>query len=252
MEIHKPKSWHGWREFLKEYGIIVVGVLTALAAEQLVESLHSDLKVRRAEAAMRLELAENDGAQAYARVLVSNCLEEQIKRVHDGAGKLPPEELRKLAADYTPPYRTWDSEAWRVVVASDTGTSMGPDRLVAWSSPYRMMPYLTEANEREAQLVVDLRETLPPMSAPSSSDLQSLRRIAAQLRLLNRRFSVTSELLLARIGSLQASVPVRIQQQLVSDARALYGQCVRVPDLSATAPAQRSIANLRSPVLGSH
>jgi hypothetical protein len=29
MDIHKPKSWHGFREFLKEYAIVVVGVLTA-------------------------------------------------------------------------------------------------------------------------------------------------------------------------------------------------------------------------------
>ena len=27
MDIHKPKPWHGVREFLKEYVIIVVGVL---------------------------------------------------------------------------------------------------------------------------------------------------------------------------------------------------------------------------------
>ncbi len=40
MDIHKPKPWHGFREFLKEYVIIVVGVLTALGAEQGVEWLH--------------------------------------------------------------------------------------------------------------------------------------------------------------------------------------------------------------------
>jgi hypothetical protein len=40
MDIHKPKSWHGWREFLKEHAIIVVGVLTALAAEYSVVWLH--------------------------------------------------------------------------------------------------------------------------------------------------------------------------------------------------------------------
>jgi hypothetical protein len=37
MDIHKPKPWHGLREFLKEYAIIVVGVLTALAGEQAVD-----------------------------------------------------------------------------------------------------------------------------------------------------------------------------------------------------------------------
>jgi len=40
MDLHKPKPWHGLREFLKEYVIIVVGVLTALGGEQAVEWLH--------------------------------------------------------------------------------------------------------------------------------------------------------------------------------------------------------------------
>ncbi len=40
MDLHKPKPWHGLREFLKEYLIIVVGVLTALTAEAGVEWLH--------------------------------------------------------------------------------------------------------------------------------------------------------------------------------------------------------------------
>ncbi|MCI3132166.1 hypothetical protein [Phenylobacterium aquaticum] len=40
MDIHRPKPWHGLREFLKEYGIIVLGVLTAIGLEQMVEQLH--------------------------------------------------------------------------------------------------------------------------------------------------------------------------------------------------------------------
>ena len=37
MDVHKPKPIRNWREFLKEYAIIVIGVLTALAAEQAAE-----------------------------------------------------------------------------------------------------------------------------------------------------------------------------------------------------------------------
>src|ERR1700759_4509890 len=59
MDIHKSRPWHGWREFLKEYAIIVVGVLTALAGEQLVEKLHWSHKVGKADIALRSELAEN-------------------------------------------------------------------------------------------------------------------------------------------------------------------------------------------------
>jgi len=40
MHFHLPKPVHGWREFASEVGIIVVGVLLALLAEQFVEWIH--------------------------------------------------------------------------------------------------------------------------------------------------------------------------------------------------------------------
>ena len=49
MDIHKPKPWHGLREFLKEYLIIVVGVLTALGLEQVADMLHWRHKIDEAE-----------------------------------------------------------------------------------------------------------------------------------------------------------------------------------------------------------
>ena len=56
MDIHKPKSWHGVREFLKEYAIVVVGVLTALGAQQVVETLHVRADVREAREALHQEM----------------------------------------------------------------------------------------------------------------------------------------------------------------------------------------------------
>jgi hypothetical protein len=44
-------------------GIIVIGVLIALRAEQIIQTLPWHEKVRHAEQAMRLELAEDDGPQ---------------------------------------------------------------------------------------------------------------------------------------------------------------------------------------------
>jgi hypothetical protein len=59
MDIHKPKPWHGVREFLKEYAIIVIGVLTALGAEQAVEGLHVRREVSEAREALHDEIAAN-------------------------------------------------------------------------------------------------------------------------------------------------------------------------------------------------
>ena len=38
MHFHLPKPLHGWREFAGEVGIIVLGVLIALGAEQLIQT----------------------------------------------------------------------------------------------------------------------------------------------------------------------------------------------------------------------
>ncbi len=234
MHVHLPKPLHGWRAFLGEVGIIVLGVLIALSFEQLVDAWQWREKIRRAEAAMRVELSRDDGPQAFARILIGTCLNQQITRIHDGAGKVPPEQLRRWAGVYRPPYHSWDSEAWRAVIASEIGNHMGPDRLIAWSSPYRILPTLTDQEQRESQLVVEMRNALPPTNAPSPSDLQALRQSAAQLQLINRRFVATSQLLLARIEANGAPVPLPMQRELIAEARRLYGSCIAVPNVNAT------------------
>ncbi|MBS0273826.1 MAG: hypothetical protein JSR55_05370 [Proteobacteria bacterium] len=247
MHVHLPKPLHGWREFAGEVGIIVVGVLIALAAEQLVDAWQWREKTGHAEDAMRIELADDDGPQAYARELIGACLDKEITRIRDGADTAPPDQLRKWTAAYAPPFRTWDSEAWKIVVASDIGSHMGAERLIAWSAPYRFLPQLTEEDQREARLVITLRADLPPSGNPSPSDLKALRLDAAQLRLTNRRFINTSQLMLARMNVLNAQVPETIQRRLTGEARAMYGDCVAIPDLKAKPGAGLLSANLRSP-----
>ncbi len=245
MHLHLPKPLHGWRAFVGEVGIIVIGVLIALGAEQVVEASQWRDKVSRAEAAMRLELAEDDGPQAYGRVIIASCLDAQIARIHDGAGRVPAGELRAWVQAYLPPFRTWDSEAWKAVLGSDVGSHMGPDRLVQWSAPYRIMPGLTDANARERELAIELHEALPPTGDPSPAEQQALRRYAAHLRVLNGQFYRGSQLVLARSQAVEAGVPEPIRRDLMNQARAIYGDCVRAPKPNAKPVAQSLTANLR-------
>ena len=245
MHVHLPKPLHGWREFLGEVGIIVLGVLIALGAEQIVESLHWRAEVRHAEHAMRLELAEDDGPQAYGRLVVAPCLDHQLVRIHEGAGAASPDQLRALARTYAPPFRTWDSEAWKAVLASNIGSYMGAEKLVDWSAAYRIVPGLTEANVHETELATELRDTLPPSGDLSPADRQNLRRLTGQLRALNDRISRGSHLFLARTRQLGAGVPVVDQQSLQTNGRAIYGACAVTPDLETSPAAQRLTANLR-------
>jgi hypothetical protein len=66
MEVHRPKLFHGWRELPKEVGIIVVGVLIALGAQEAVGWLHQRVEVREARQALRSEIARNAAAALYA------------------------------------------------------------------------------------------------------------------------------------------------------------------------------------------
>ena len=82
MDIHKPKPWHGAREFLKEYVIIVVGVLTALAAEQGVEWLHWRHQVQATEEALKPEVQGNL-LNMSERVMVLPCLTQRTADLRD-------------------------------------------------------------------------------------------------------------------------------------------------------------------------
>lgn len=77
MHVHLPKALHGWREFLKEYAIIVLGVLTALALEQLVESAHERRLASDARDAINQELQTNLDRVAY-RARQQSC---NVKRL---------------------------------------------------------------------------------------------------------------------------------------------------------------------------
>ena len=61
MHFHLPKPLHGWRAFVGEVGIIVVGVLIALGAEQAVEALHWRSEIGHFRAAVDHELGRNLG-----------------------------------------------------------------------------------------------------------------------------------------------------------------------------------------------
>ena len=80
MEIHKPKAVHGWREFLTEIGIIVIGVLIALAAEQLVEWGRWQEKIGVGREAIHKEIGANATYYAF-RVTAGPCVRRRLNEL---------------------------------------------------------------------------------------------------------------------------------------------------------------------------
>jgi hypothetical protein len=62
LHIHLPKPLHGWREFVGEVGVVVIGILIALGGEQMVETLHHRSQVHDATAKLHAESVENRSA----------------------------------------------------------------------------------------------------------------------------------------------------------------------------------------------
>src|SRR5690348_17293239 len=80
MEFHKPKPFHSWREFLKEVGIIFLGVCIALTAEQVVQRLHDAKLAREAGKMARSELRSN--LQNFVRRRATQaCIDRRLDEV---------------------------------------------------------------------------------------------------------------------------------------------------------------------------
>ena len=90
MHFHLPKPLHGWREFAGEVGIIVIGVLIALSAEQVVEDWQWHQKLAAAKKSIDFELnAQLDYSEevvglARCAPLFVGALESAILR-HDSS-----------------------------------------------------------------------------------------------------------------------------------------------------------------------
>ena len=80
MHFHLPKPLHGWRALVGEVGIIVLGVLIALAAEQAVEWVHWRNQVADARQALDREVAKNLGAIAK-RQQEGPCIDRRLAEI---------------------------------------------------------------------------------------------------------------------------------------------------------------------------
>ena len=224
MEIHKPKSWHGLREFLKEYATIVVGVLTALALEQAVEWLHWQGKVRSAEHAFQTDLALTADL-ASERVAVSRCLDDRLralKAVAEGsqpAATLPPDAGGfPMHALYRAPSRAWTTQAWDGVMADGTYAHLNPDRARALSLLYYTVGNMREANFAEKTESPDLDVLEDKTIALSPDQRVALLQHIARLIWLNEDLTKVSKQILRRIDDAGYLPPLKdTERRLASE-----------------------------------
>ena len=219
--------WHDWRENVREVGIVVLGVLIALVAQQLADDWQWRQKTRSAIAAMRHELLWDDGPQIYHRAISHPCAVAQLDAiraaVESGRSRA---EVRKLIDSYGINFFTYDSAAHDAAVAADVFTHMSAEETAAFANIYPSMPVFNQTAVQEAADIAQLRalnRSGGPLS-PAEVDA-TLSRVEA----LRNDESVMFGGAKWVIPNLRALGPLDAQRraEFTRLARAQYGNCAK-------------------------
>ncbi len=209
MDIHKPKPWHDLREFLKEYLIIVIGVLTALAGEQFVEALHWNHKVENAETALHNELAENVSFAAEQQAL-NNCGQRYADALEAAIVKNRPEVIARLYRNGSPSSgHSWRSETWVAALDAQIPEHLAPERARDYAVAFRLVN--SEASE-QAQYFDLYGQIWAGRFGHLDNPVVAidLLKVVNQIRINERaRFSITRQLLAVAKDNLGIAVSAR-------------------------------------------
>ena len=229
MHLHLPKPLHGWREFAGEVGIIVVGVLIALAAEQVVEHFRQRAELNEAEGAMRSELRDDNLPQAYARAALLKCYSDQLNAIQEAVASGDRVRVLSLARAYRPLQRTWDDQAWRSALASQVLIQSGSQRMINWANAYVMIPFLSRTSQEEQDQLPQLTVALSGTGDLSPAQQDQLFRTINVLRKLNRQMTLGSLGLIYFDGERGLALTPARENAIIADGRSRIGACVSRP-----------------------
>ncbi|HEY3813939.1 MAG TPA: hypothetical protein VGL66_11995 [Caulobacteraceae bacterium] len=176
MHIHLPKPLHGWRAFVGEVGIIVLGVLIALGAESVVESFHWRHKVEVVRRSLMGELA-NDRARWDVDLVAARCAHQDMLALDawlkgGGAGVQP------MARNIRPENLFWMHSAnWNLATGSQTLDHFPMDEQLAFAALYDGVAH----RQRDLQRAHDTMTHVQALT-PLATDAQGRRELSVALR----------------------------------------------------------------------
>jgi hypothetical protein len=193
MEVHKPKPIHNWREFLKEYFIIVLGVITALAAEQGVEWLHWQGQVVAARQAIHDEMGLDNANLFATRLAVSSCLERQADEAEhildDVQARRPPGHFTTFHPGFGTALRDAD---WQAERSAQSLTHFPRDELALTGRYYAMFGEFESWQTIERDAWRTLSALRQPPKEITASDLLRLRAALMTARDIERLVKLNS------------------------------------------------------------
>ena len=180
MHVHLPKPLHGWRAFAGEVGIIVLGVLIALAAEQLVEDWHWDQKVAVVRKSLMGELA-NDRARWEVDMAVARCMNREIDQLNRWAARNNPSaESAQSVPELAGGFFWMHSANWNLATGSQALDHFPMDDQLALAALYDGIAHDEVNLEGADDLAGQVRSVLP--LADDAQGRRELRSALGKLR----------------------------------------------------------------------
>ncbi|HEY3815381.1 MAG TPA: hypothetical protein VGL66_19340 [Caulobacteraceae bacterium] len=199
MDIHKPKVVQNLRELAVEIGVIVIGVVIALGAEQAVDAWRWHEQAEAGEKA----LTENFGRvvnNAYELEAQQDCIAARltllagiVEKAAD-SGRLPP-----VADPGRPPFSPWRNNVWPTLVAAQLPTHLPRGKALAYANIATQSDYVADLSDQELDQWQTLSTLVGHGRRLSDVEAETLRLTVARARFSADKMLSTSRLVLSRI-----------------------------------------------------
>lgn len=231
MHFHLPKPLHGWREFVGEVGIIVIGVLIALGAEQLVEGWQWRNKVHETTKQLNAELYR-DARAAYAGLVVGPCLDQQLGAIDAALATARQTGRVQATVPFTPPLHVFTEDTWLNARGLEVADHLSAGQIRTYSRlfffPRDLGGSVVELHKEGAELR-PLARGIAPVSTEEVGDYQ--RKVGRIHELVDR--VELGETLLLRELKPEGIELARVEKSEALQAESKWaGKCVSPPDLN--------------------
>jgi hypothetical protein len=237
MQFHVPRPPKGWPKFAAEVGIIVLGVLIALGAQQVVESLHWREEVREADKRIRDDIVSNL-TNASERFAIDPCLRNRLAELRDSLmldRVYWPGSRASFANDvyksgfpsvYRTPNRPWMQGSWNTALNGEVLNHFKPERVRQLALVFDDAALLEQTQSDEVATSSDLGD-LAFAGEMSAEERRSNLKLVARLDAIDARMLFLSQVLLD--NAREAGVAPNPQQlrQTLDEQRSYRGSCVR-------------------------